>query len=187
MMKRLIALLVALMMLFSAAAVAEESTLLRVSLYDPQITYNNEVLVDMTGLNIDFDAAFTDSGLIGAMIELYTGENDDYLTGAYAQVDENGLSFYLDGMSSIYSCDVSAFVGMNPYVVLAALPLRMMVDEIDVSAINLDVNIPAEARLAAVDAIFGGMITGSENGVNTFALDKEQGAEIMAMVMAAVE
>jgi len=186
-MKRLIALFVALMLLFSAAAVAEESSLYRASLYDPIVYIDSEPVLDMTGLNIDVDAVFTDVGPLGLMLELYAGENYDFLTGAYAQVDENGLSFYLDGMSNIYSADVTSLLGTDPYAYLAAMALRTMIDEIDFSAVSFDVNIPAEARVAFMEEFFGGLVVSSADGVNTLQLTKEQGAELVSVVKAEME
>lgn len=179
-MKKLIALLVALMMLFSAAAVAEESTLCRLSLYDPIVYIDSEPVIDMAGLNIDLDAIVTDSGLLGAMLELYTGENYDFLTGAYAQVDQNGLSFYMDGMSNIYTYDVAPYLGTGPINYTATMPLRSAVKSVDYSAIKLDVSIPAEVRIAAMQELFGGMVVSSANGESTLELTKEQGAALVS-------
>ena len=78
-MKKLLALFVAMAMLavLPASALAEESTLYRLSIYDPILYVDDQAVLDMTGLNVDLLAGVTDSGVLSLMTELYTGEYVD--------------------------------------------------------------------------------------------------------------
>ena len=64
-MKKLLALLAALAMLCAlpAAALAEDSTIYRLSVYDPIFYVNGVPAFDLTRLNVSLLAAVTDSGL----------------------------------------------------------------------------------------------------------------------------
>ena len=93
-MKKLLALLAALAMLAaSPAALAEDSTVYRLSVYDPIFYVNGEPAFDLTGLNVDLLAAVTDSGLNALIAELYTGEEASFAAAAQAQIDSEGLTF----------------------------------------------------------------------------------------------
>lgn len=78
----------------------------------------------MTGLNVDLLAGVTDSGVLSLMTELYTGEDVDYATGLYAQLDPAGLTFSMGGMANNYRVDLTPYLGFNPCDLLSAFSPR---------------------------------------------------------------
>ena len=96
-MKKILALLIAMVMLFSAAALAEDGTLYSLSLMDPQLTVGEETL-DLTGLSLAFTAGVTDYGPLALNFLVSAGEQYDYVTSLFTWLNENCLNVYYDGM-----------------------------------------------------------------------------------------
>ena len=181
-MKKLLALIVALIMVIPAA-VAEESTIYTLALTDPCVTYNDET-IDMSGLTLDLSAALTDSGLNGLLLKCYAGNEQDLVTALTAQVDANGLGLLLEGMSNVYSVDLDAYMGMSIYHTLGVFPLRTMLDEFDVSDLveTEGETLTMEDRLAfpqewLADYIYDTTVDGNET-THSFSISEEQGAEL---------
>lgn len=179
-MYRFLAMALALFMLLTAAAAAEESTLYRFSLYDPQLSIDGEVALDMTNFNPDLVFGATDSGFFGLMLEIYAGAGDtyDYVSSLNLQLDGSELVAWLDGMSYAYGVDLADLLGPD------GMP--------DLTGVRTLLNTPAmtepapafgpEQRFAAVESLLGNFVTGSgtQNGVatHTFEITKETGAEL---------
>lgn len=184
-MKKLLALLLSLLMLIAPAAMAEDSTRYTLSLMDPQVFMNGEVIADMTGLNLDVDAAVTDSGLIGLILTLFAGENYDYVTSLTAQLDNKGLVAYLNGMTDGYYLDLTPYVGMNPAPLLGMFAPRTMLNSIDPAAMAIpEPDFSGEARLSAVESwIAPRTYDNLSDGATTtrhFSITREEGAESIA-------
>ena len=97
----MLAILLALMLTLSCA-LAENSTTYSLSLLDPILYQDGETVFDLTGLNVDLVASVTDGAAQALSLELYAGDNYDYITSLQIQLAEEGIVLYLDGMSQSY-------------------------------------------------------------------------------------
>jgi len=187
-MSRFLAMALALLMLLTATAAAEESTLYRFSLYDPQLIIDGEVALDMTNLNPDLVFGVTDSGFFGLMLEIYADAGDyfDYVSSLNLQLDGTELVAWLDGMRYAYGIDLADVAGEA-----AALDLTGMRTALNTPVPTTDASLfGAEQRFAAVEMLVGSFVTGSDtrNGVatHTFEITKETGAELYAQLVSLV-
>ena len=190
-MKKLLALLVALMLLVPAAMAEDDSTLYWLSLYDPQVTVDGETVADLTGVNLDLNAAVTDTGVNSLILELYAGEEYDYVTGLFAQLDANGLGVYLAGMNDMYLVDLARLAGFDLSSLLSLLPVRTMLEQLDLSEVEVDsLTITAEDRIDMLESLLGDFVYESveEDGaiVHRFSIAKEEGEEMFATVVEAL-
>ena len=103
-MKKLTAMLAILLalMLTLPCALAENSTTYSLSLLDPVLSQDGETVFDLTGLNVDLVASVTDGAAQALSLELYAGDNYDYITSLQIQLAEEGIVLHLDGMSQSY-------------------------------------------------------------------------------------
>ena len=103
-MKKLTAMLAILLalMLTLPCALAENSTTYSLSLLDPILSQDGETVFDLTGLNVDLVASVTDGAAQALSLELYAGDNYDYITSLQIQLAEEGIVLHLDGMSQSY-------------------------------------------------------------------------------------
>lgn len=97
----MLAILLALVLTLSCA-LAEDSTTYSLSLLDPILYQDGETVFDLTGLNVDLVASVTDGAAQALSLELYAGDNYDYITSLQVQLAEEGVVLYLDGMSQSY-------------------------------------------------------------------------------------
>lgn len=97
----MLAILLALVLTLSCA-LAENSTTYSLSLLDPILYQDGETVFDLTGLNVDLVASVTDGAAQALSLELYAGDNYDYITSLQVQLAEEGVVLYLDGMSQSY-------------------------------------------------------------------------------------
>lgn len=97
----MLAILLALALTLSCA-LAEDSTTYSLSLLDPILYQDGETVFDLTGLNVDLVASVTDGAAQALSLELYAGDNYDYITSLQVQLAEEGVVLYLDGMSQSY-------------------------------------------------------------------------------------
>ena len=187
-MKKIFALLVALAMLFSAAALAEDGTVYSLALLDPQIVVG-EKTIDLAGLELDLSAAVTDYGPQSLVLEAYAGEEYEYVTGLFAQLEEAGLSFYYNGMENVYAVDLEALSGMSAADLLSALPLRTLLAEVDLEAFETaSVALTAEDRIAILESALGGFVYETlqqdDGVVSNFSITREQGGAMLMPVLA---
>lgn len=179
-MKKIFSLLIALAMLLSAAALAEDSTVYTLALVDPQIVVGEETM-DLTNLEFDLSAAVTDYGPLSLILEAYAGEEYEYITGLFAQLDENGLGVYYNGMENMYIADLEQLTGMNVAELLSMLPLRTMLPEFSLEEIRPDAfSLTAEDRIAILESALGGFVYESlqqdDATVHYFSISREQTA-----------
>ena len=187
-MKKLLALLAALAMLAaSPAALAEDSTVYRLSVYDPIFYVNGEPAFDLTGLNVDLLAAVTDSGLNALIAELYTGEEASFAAAAQAQIDSEGLTFGLSGLRNAYRVDLPKLDGRTSVSdALAALSLRSTLRNLPALLADGAPQAAGSAarRMNAVGVLFGDFVTETvtENGASThaFEIPRETGRALLA-------
>ena len=100
---KLLAIALSLLLACLPCARAEEnSTYYSLSLLDPVYLVDDETVLDLTGFNVDLVAALSDGAEQMLGLELYSGENYDYITGLQLQTGEEGLVAFLDGMSNSY-------------------------------------------------------------------------------------
>lgn len=105
---KLLAIALSLLLACLPCAMAEEdSTYYALSLLDPVYTVDGETVLDLTGFNVDLIAALTDGAEQMLDVELYSGENYEYLTSLQLQTGEEGLVAFLDGMSNSYRLSYS--------------------------------------------------------------------------------
>lgn len=193
MMKKLLALFVAMAMLavLPASALAEESTLYRLSIYDPILYVDGETVLDMTGLNVDLLAGVTDSGVLSLMTELYTGEDVDYATGLYAQLDPAGLTFSMGGMANNYRGDLTPYLGFNPCDLLSAFPLRTVMLSLPELVSGMGFELTAADRMNLVGDLFGSFVTDTategDTSTHTFEIDRATGEALISQITSAVE
>lgn len=193
MMKKLLALFVAMAMLavLPASALAEESTLYRLSIYDPILYVDGETVLDMTGLNVDLLAGVTDSGVLSLMTELYTGEDVDYATGLYAQLDPAGLTFSMGGMANNYRGDLTPYLGFNPSDLLSAFPLRTVMLSLPELVSGMGFELTAADRMNLVGDLFGSFVTDTategNTSTHTFEIDRATGEALISQLTSAVE
>ena len=193
MMKKLLALFVAMAMLavLPASALAEESTLYRLSIYDPILYVDGETVLDMTGLNVDLLAGVTDSGVLSLMTELYTGEDVDYATGLYAQLDPAGLTFSMGGMANNYRGDLTPYLGFNPSDLLSAFPLRTVMLSLPELVSGMGFELTAADRMNLVGDLFGSFVTDTategNTSTHTFEIDRATGEALISQITSAVE
>lgn len=192
-MKKLLALFVAMAMLavLPASALAEESTLYRLSIYDPILYVDGETVLDMTGLNVDLLAGVTDSGVLSLMTELYTGEYVDYATGLYAQLDPAGLTFGMGGMANNYRVDLTPYLGFNPSDLLSAFPLRTVMLSLPELVSGMGFELTAADRMNLVGDLFGSFVTDTategNTSTHTFEIDRATGEALISQITSAVE
>lgn len=193
MMKKLLALFVAMAMLavLPASALAEESTLYRLSIYDPILYVDDQAVLDMTGLNVDLLAGVTDSGVLSLMTELYTGEYVDYATGLYAQLDPAGLTFGMGGMANNYRVDLSPYLGFNPCDLLSAFSPRTVMLSLPELVSGMGFELTAADRMNLVGDLFGSFVTDTategDTSTHTFEIDRATGEALVAQLTSAVE
>lgn len=193
MMKKLLALFVAMAMLavLPASALAEESTVYRLSIYDPILYVDDQAVLDMTGLNVDLLAGVTDSGVLSLMTELYTGEYVDYATGLYAQLDPAGLTFSMGGMANNYRVDLTPYLGFNPCDLLSAFPLRTVMLSLPELVSGMGFELTAADRMNLVGDLFGSFVTDTategDTSTHTFEIDRATGEALISQITSAVE
>ena len=192
-MKKLLALFVAMAMLavLPASALAEESTVYRLSIYDPILYVDDQAVLDMTGLNVDLLAGVTDSGVLSLMTELYTGEDVDYATGLYAQLDPAGLTFSMGGMANNYRVDLSPYLGFNPCDLLSAFSPRTVMLSLPELVSGMGFELTAADRMNLVGDLFGSFVTDTategDTSTHTFEIDRATGEALVAQLTSAVE
>lgn len=192
-MKKLLALFVAMAMLavLPASALAEESTVYRLSIYDPILYVDDQAVLDMTGLNVDLLAGVTDSGVLSLMTELYTGEYVDYATGLYAQLDPAGLTFSMGGMANNYRVDLTPYLGFNPCDLLSAFPLRTVMLSLPELVSGMGFELTAADRMNLVGDLFGSFVTDTategDTSTHTFEIDRATGEALISQITSAVE
>ena len=192
-MKKLLALFVAMAMLavLPASALAEESTLYRLSIYDPILYVDDQAVLDMTGLNVDLLAGVTDSGVLSLMTELYTGEDVDYATGLYAQLDPAGLTFSMGGMANNYRVDLTPYLGFNPCDLLSAFSPRTVMLSLPELVSGMGFELTAADRMNLVGDLFGSFVTDTategDTSTHTFEIDRATGEALVAQLTSAVE
>ena len=165
-MKKIFALLIALAMLLSAAALAEDSTVYTLSLIDPQIVIGEQteeseaVTIDLTGLDLDLSACVTDCGPQGLLLLLYAGEEEyEYVTGLLAQLDENGFGVFYDGMENMYAIDLEYLAGVSSAQLLSALPLRTLLAETSFEEVETEsFALTAEDRIDILESVLGDFV-----------------------------
>ena len=193
MMKKLLALFVAMAMLavLPASALAEESTVYRLSIYDPILYVDEQAVLDMTGLNVDLLAGVTDSGVLSLMTELYTGEDVDYATGLYAQLDPAGLTFSMGGMANNYRGDLTPYLGFNPCDLLSAFSPRTVMLSLPELVSGMGFELTAADRMNLVGDLFGSFVTDTategDTSTHTFEIDRATGEALVAQLTSAVE
>ena len=193
MMKKLLALFVAMAMLavLPASALAEESTLYRLSIYDPILYVDDQAVLDMTGLNVDLLAGVTDSGVLSLMTELYTGEDVDYATGLYAQLDPAGLTFSMGGMANNYRVDLTPYLGFNPCDLLSAFSPRTVMLSLPELVSGMGFELTAADRMNLVGDLFGSFVTDTategNTSTHTFEIDRATGEALISQITSAVE
>lgn len=151
-MKRLLALLVALLMMLSCAAFAEPSTALTVAVLDPIIYANGETMLDMTGLGVELSAIVSDAGVFGLDAGAYVGEEyENTAAHAIAQLDANGLTFTAEGLSNIYSIDLAQYLnGFDVTTLLPSIPAHTLLSTpIEMEAVSIDLSQPVRYALIA--------------------------------------
>ena len=100
---KLLATALSLLLACLPCALAEEnSTYYSLSLLDPVYLVDDETVLDLTGFNVDLVAALSDGAEQMLGVELYSGENYDYITSLQLQTGEEGLVAFLDGLSNSY-------------------------------------------------------------------------------------
>ena len=192
-MKKLLALFVAMAMLavLPASALAEESTVYRLSIYDPILYVDDQAVLDMTGLNVDLLAGVTDSGVLSLMTELYTGEDVDYATGLYAQLDPAGLTFSMGGMANNYRVDLTPYLGFNPCDLLSAFSPRTVMLSLPELVSGMGFELTAADRMNLVGDLFGSFVTDTategDTSTHTFEIDRATGEALVAQLTSAVE
>lgn len=193
MMKKLLALFVAMAMLavLPASALAEESTLYRLSIYDPILYVDDQAVLDMTGLNVDLLAGVTDSGVLSLMTELYTGEDVDYATGLYAQLDPAGLTFSMGGVANNYRVDLTPYLGFNPCDLLSAFSPRTVMLSLPELVSGMGFELTAADRMNLVGDLFGSFVTDAategDTSTHTFEIDRATGEALISQITSAVE
>lgn len=193
MMKKLLALFVAMAMLavLPASALAEESTVYRLSIYDPILYVDDQAVLDMTGLNVDLLAGVTDSGVLSLMTELYTGEDVDYATGLYAQLDPAGLTFSMGGMANNYRVDLTPYLGFNPCDLLSAFSPRTVMLSLPELVSGMGFELTAADRMNLVGDLFGSFVTDTategNTSTHTFEIDRATGEALISQITSAVE
>lgn len=184
-MKKLFALLLALLMLLgTCSALAEPSTAYYVSFLDPIVYANGEPILDMTGLNVDLGALVSDVGCFAVQALAYVGENYDIqAAGAQAQLDTNGLTFNINGMENIYSIDLSEYTyGFDITGLLPQIPAHTFLNTpIEMEAVSIDLSLPV--RYAFVTGMLAEFT--AEDG--TITIDKNQGELIINRALTAME
>lgn len=192
-MKKLLALFVAMAMLavLPASALAEESTVYRLSIYDPILYVDDQAVLDMTGLNVDLLAGVTDSGVLSLMTELYTGEYVDYATGLYAQLDPAGLTFSMGGMANNYRVDLTPYLGFNPCDLLSAFSPRTVMLSLPELVSGMGFELTAADRMNLVGDLFGSFVTDTategDTSTHTFEIDRATGEALISQITSAVE
>ena len=192
-MKKLLALFVAMAMLavLPASALAEESTVYRLSIYDPILYVDDQAVLDMTGLNVDLLAGVTDSGVLSLMTELYTGEDVDYATGLYAQLDPAGLTFSMGGMANNYRVDLTPYLGFNPCDLLSAFSPRTVMLSLPELVSGMGFELTAADRMNLVGDLFGSFVTDTategNTSTHTFEIDRATGEALISQITSAVE
>lgn len=182
-MKKILALLIAMVMLFSAAALAEDGTLYSLSLMDPQITVGEETL-DLTGLALDFTVGVTDYGPLALVFWLSAGEEYETVADVFTWLDQNCLNVYYDGMENSYSVDLTALADEETAGVLSSLPLRTMLAGTTVEEVEAEsAGLTAEDRIGLVEAVLGSFVYESlqQDGatVHNFSISRELSAAMI--------
>lgn len=184
-MKKMFALLLALLMMFTTcSALAEPSTAYYVSVMDPVVYVNGEPVLDMTGLNVDLGALVSDVGCFALQALAYVGENFDIqAAGAQAQLDTNGLTFSIDGMENIYSLDLTQFTnGFDVTTFLPQIPAHTVLNmPVETEAVSIDLSLPV--RYEGVTAMLAEFV--AEDG--SISIDKTQGELLINNVLTAME
>ena len=182
-MKKILALLIAMIMLFSAAALAEDGTLYSLSLMDPQLTVGEETL-DLTGLSLAFTAGVTDYGPLALNFLVSAGEQYDYVTSLFTWLNENCLNVYYDGMENTYSLDLAALTDEETVGILSSLPLRTMLAGTTVEEVETEsAGLTAEDRIGLVEAVLGSFVYESlqqdSATVRNFSISREVSAAVI--------
>lgn len=184
-MKKLLALLVALMVLLSCTALAEPSTAYTIAFLDPVIYYNDEAILDMTGLDLELSGYVSDMGYFGIDLGAFVGpEYENTAAYAYAQLDPERVSFGAEGLSNTYTVDLNELAGMDVSSYLSMLPMipahTLLNTPIDTSSMSIDLSLPV--RYAAVTGALAPYTNGS-----TITIDKAAGAQLIDQLLASME
>ena len=181
----------AMLAVLPASALAEESTVYRLSIYDPILYVDDQAVLDMTGLNVDLLAGVTDSGVLSLMTELYTGEDVDYATGLYAQLDPAGLTFSMGGMANNYRVDLTPYLGFNPCDLLSAFSPRTVMLSLPELVSGMGFELTAADRMNLVGDLFGSFVTDTategNTSTHTFEIDRATGEALISQITSAVE
>lgn len=186
---RILALVLALLLVLTGAAFAEaapDSTAYTMTIYDPVVYMNDEPMLDLTGLTLDLSAAATDTGLLGIFADVFAGENFEYITSLTAQLDPTGVTGYVDGMSNTYNVNVAALAGVNPYDLLAGVPLRTTLNSLDASVLE-EIEFTPEMRIAMVKGLVGSFSGVPTDNVYPISITEEQSAELVAALADMIE
>lgn len=181
-MKKLLAMLLVLMLALPCAALAEPSTAYTIAFKNPVLTMTGESL-DMTGLDLELSALVSDVGQFAVTALVNVGPNfENNALSAQAQLDANGLTFTADGMSNVYSFDLTQFTnGFDVTTLLPMLPIYSLLKqpiEMDAAAIDMSVS----ARFAAISELFGQY---AANGA--ISIDRTQGELLINQLLTSIE
>ena len=162
-MKKLFALLIALVMLLSCTALAEPSTAYTVAVLDPVIHYNGEPILDMTGLDAELTGIVSDIGAFALQAFANVGaEHEISALFAQAQLDTNGLTFTADGLDSVYSFDLAPYLnGFDLTTILPSIPAYTFLNTlpIDGETVESEITLDLATRYALINALLGEYVT----------------------------
>lgn len=178
-MKKLLALLMVLMLALPMTALADDSTQYFFSIMDPILYQNDEIALDMSGLNLELSAMLTDSDLFALIFSIFVGENyETSALSAQLQLDDSELIGYINGMSNAYKLDIASLYGDDTAMLPSVSDFRETFESIDLSALNIDLSFAARTELISAFAAPYVTETKSIDGglEHTFVITREQGA-----------
>ncbi len=182
-MKKMLALILALMLALPFAALAEPSTSYTIALMDPIIGVDGMTL-DMTGMDLELSGYVSDIGTFAADVLVNVGENfENNALCAYAQLDSKGISFSAEGLSNVYTVDLGEIVGTNitPYLaILPMFPVNTLLNQ--PMNFNANIDLSLSTRAALVESLFA-----SYNNGGTIAISSAQGEQLVDKVLDMVE
>lgn len=169
-MKKILSLIVALLMAFTGAAMAEataDSTISYIALIDPVASVDGTPVLDMTGLAVEMDIAVAESAA-AVFLHAYVGENyDDNVVYAQAQLDKDGIVMGADGLSNLYSLSSSSIPGGS------ALPSTFP-----------QAQIPTPQQ--SIQNLIDHLAVSSEGGAYTLALSREDGTQMIQQAVSSM-
>ena len=191
-MKRILALLMCLAMVFTASALAEssayESTTLSLGLANPIVYVNDEVMLDLTNLSLELDLSLSDNNVQLATIGLFAGENQDTMIARlYGQLEGENAYWTADGIESIYGFNLTELAqtlegdlagaglpaaelpeGSVSLAEISALPLRSMLLEMKAGTNTAETSsFDGQARMDAIAAMIEPFVTDTQTDGNT--------------------